>query len=309
MPHVEYVAIERKIEDTKKAIIEATQCDDKDLQALMTSELYARLDSLEKEKEAMKEVDEKETVSLRIYGEKIEPGKVSSRILLSALNGFQSMVDSIANATFHSPTSRGKIPERVKSITDFAVVGVFAGSFGITLERPVSQCGLTAETDELDRILHELFSVLETTDNGELLLKAIAPYGKRTVSHYRQWISSLQDNDVDLEVDWTDTAANIRKMHLKKEKASSIISTLNTIEKIDHADVTMTGILNGINIRNHTFEMSVDDIGIIKGNALPEMLMSISERIGAEIYAHLTKSISFTKAGVQYISWYLSSVD
>lgn len=309
MPHVEYVAMERKIEDTKKAIIEATQCDDKDLQAMMTSELKVRLDSLEKEKEAMKEVDEKETVSLRIYGEKIEPGRVSSRILLSALNGFQSMVDSIANATFHSPTSRGKIPERVKSITDFAVVGVFAGSFGITLERPVSQCGLTAETDELDRILHELFSVLETTDNGEMLLKAIAPYGKRTVSHYRQWISSLQENDVDLEVGWTDTAANIRRMHIRKEKATSIISTLNTIDKIDHADVIMTGILNGINIRNHTFEMSVDDIGLIKGSALPEMLMSISDRLGTEICVHLTKSISFTKAGVQYISWYLSSIE
>ena len=89
----------------------------------------------------------------------------------------------------------------------------------------------------------------------------------------------------------------------------SIVSTLNTIDRIDHEDVTVVGILNGINIRNHTFEMSVDDIGLIKGNALPETLMFIADKIGAEICAHLAKSISFTKAGVQYTSWYLSSID
>ncbi len=309
MPHLEIVAIERKIEDTKRALQDTAICEDDALQAFITSELNARLTSLEKEKETMQQVETKETISLRIYGEKIQTGKVSSRILLSALNGFQAMVDSVANATLHSPTSRGKIPERVRSVTDFNVVGVFSGSFGITLERSVAQIGINAETSDLNHILDELFAVLETTDNSELLLKAISPYGKRTVTHYRQWINDLQDNDVDLEVGWTDTSANVRKMHLKKEKASSIISTLNTIDRIDNADVVLIGTLNGINIRNHTFEMSIDSTGIIKGISLPEVLMSISDKIGTEITAHLVKSISFTKAGIQYTNWYLSSVD
>lgn len=309
MPQIELTAINRKIEETRKELQDLSTCEDETLRLFMTSQMEARLTSLLEAKAKMEASIAKETVTLRIYGESVQPGKINSRVLLSALGGFQSMLDSVANALLHSPTSRGKIPERIRDITSFEVVGTFAGSFGLVLERQGDQITTSADDSQISGVLSQMFSVLETVDDAEQLLSAITPFGKRTVTHYRQWLDDLQQNNVNLQVDWTNEVVSNRQMHLVKEKASAIISTLDTIDKIDNENIVLCGTLNGVNIRSRSFEMSVEGYGLVKGHAMPETLMSILDKIGAEISANMVKSISFTKAGVQKTSWYLSSID
>lgn len=309
MPHIELTAIERKIQDTEKELQNLVAFSDDTMRTIMTSELDYRLSELKKQKEAMLAAFSKETISIRIYGDKVETGKISSRVLLAALGGFQSMLDSVANAMLNSPTSRGKIPGHIKDITEFEVVGTFAGSFGVRLEREVLQSGMSSGDTDINRALDELFNVLETLDNSEQLLSVITPCGKRTVMHYRQWIDDMRDNNVNLEVDWVDDSARTRKLHILKERAPSIITTLDTIDKIENEDVTLCGMLNGVNIRNRTFEMSVEGEGLIKGKASLETLISITDKIGTEIVATMIRSNAFTKAGIQKISWYMSKIE
>ena len=309
MPHIELTAIERKIQDTEKELQNLVAFSDDTMRTIMTSELDYRLSELKKQKEAMLAAFSKETISIRIYGDKVETGKISSRVLLAVLGGFQSMLDSVANAMLNSPTSRGKIPGHIKDITEFEVVGTFAGSFGVRLEREVLQSGMSSGDTDINRALDELFNVLETLDNSEQLLSVITPCGKRTVMHYRQWIDDMRDNDVNLEVDWVDDSARTRKLHILKERAPSIITTLDTIDKIENEDVTLCGMLNGVNIRNRTFEMSVEGEGLIKGKASLETLISITDKIGTEIVATMIRSNAFTKAGIQKISWYMSKIE
>ncbi len=309
MPHIELTAIERKIQDTEKELQNLVAFSDDTMRTIMTSELDYRLSELKKQKEAMLAAFSKETISIRIYGDKVETGKISSRVLLAALGGFQSMLDSVANAMLNSPTSRGKIPGHIKDITEFEVVGTFAGSFGVRLEREVLQSGMSSGDTDINRALDELFNVLETLDNSEQLLSVITPCGKRTVMHYRQWIDDMRDNDVNLEVDWVDDSARTRKLHILKERAPSIITTLDTIDRIENEDVTLCGMLNGVNIRNRTFEMNVEGEGLIKGKASLETLISITDKIGTEIVATMIRSNAFTKAGIQKISWYMSKIE
>lgn len=307
--HMELMTINKKIEQTRTEISNLASCSDENMRAIMALQLETRLTALLQEKESMEATTAKDTVTLRIYGENVQRGKISSRVLLSALNGFQSMLDSVANAMIHSPTSRGRIPERIKDLTAFEVVGTFAGSFGIVLEKPSEQPGFASNDSDLNKILSEMFTVLETVDDSERLLSVITPFGKRTVTHYREWLAGLQDSGVNLELDWRNDSADSRRMHLIKEKAPDIISTLDTIDKINNEDIILSGILNGINIRSHSFEMSVEGYGLVKGHALPETLMGALEKIGKEISANMVKSISFTKAGIQKISWHLSSIN
>ncbi len=309
MPHIEFAAIERKIKDTEVELKSIALCSDENMRSIMTSELQHRLFELQKQKREMENAFSKEAVSLRIYGESVETGKVSSRILLAALGGFQSMLDSVANAILHSPTSRGKIPEHIKDITGFEVVGTFAGSFGVRLERQVPQSGMVSGDTDISRVMNEMFNILETLDNSDQLLSAITPCGKRTVAHYRQWLDDMRECGVDLEINWTNDSAYSRKLHMMKNRAPSIITTLDTIDNIDNKETVLRGMLNGINIRNHTFEMSVEGLGIVKGKALPETLMEITEKIGTEIVAHMVESVSLTRAGVQNVSWYMSSAE
>lgn len=307
VPHIEIQTINKRIEETRAELDDLVSCTDDDMRAIMTLQLETRLESLLHKKEEMELADSKDTVTLRIYGENVQSGKISNRVLLSALSGFQSMLDSVANAMLHSPTSKGKIPGRIKDVTAFEVVGTFAGSFGIVLEKEISQPGFTSNHAELNEILSKMFSVLETIDDSERLVSLITPFGNRTVAHYKEWIVNLQDCGVNLELDWKNDSAVSRRMHLIKENAPKIISTLDTIDKIDNEDVVLTGILNGVNIRNHSFEMSVEGYGLVKGHALPETLMAILDKIGTEISANMVKSITFTKTGVEKIGWYLSS--
>lgn len=309
MPHIEFTAIERKIKDTETELKNIALCSDENMRSIMTSELQRRLFELQKQKKEMEDAFSKEAVSLRIYGESVEMGKVSSRVLLAALGGFQSMLDSVANAILHSPTSRGKIPDHIKDITGFEVVGTFAGSFGVRLERQVPQSGMASGDTDISRAMNEMFNILETLDNSDQLLSTITPCGKRTVAHYRQWVDDMREYGVDLEINWTNDSAHTRKLHMTKDRAPSIITALDTIDNIDNKETVLRGMLNGINIRNHTFEMSVEGLGIVKGKALPETLMKIAEKIGTEIVAHVVESVSLTKAGVQNVSWYMSDIE
>lgn len=305
MSHVEINSINKKIQQTEDELTNADLIANRDMRNMLTSELRRRLDSLYTARSELERSLSKETVSLRIYGDNVQFGRVSNRVLLSALSGFQLMADSIADAVHRAPTSRGKIPDTVKEITDFKVIGTFAGSFGITLEKSNDQLGIVTE---INKVLDELFNVLESVDNSDQLLCAITPYGKRTVAHYRQWIDELKENDVNLEISWRDESANNRKMNLLKEKAYGIISTLDTIDKIDNESVVLQGILTGINLRNHSFEITIEGAGIIKGTALPETLILISDKLGKEVVTNLIRSTSYTKANVQKISWYLESI-
>lgn len=305
MPHVELKTIDKKIEQTRSEIRNVNQCTDENLRVMMTSELETRLEALLQKKEKMEAAISKETISLRIYGDTVKTGKVSSRILLSALGGFQSMLDSVANAMLNSPTDRGKIPGYIKDITGFEVVGTFSGSFGLVLERQISQLGFDSANTTLNGVLNEVFCVLETMDDSEKLFDTIAPLGKRTVINYRQWIDELRESGVNLELGWKDDSASLRKIHLVKDIAPSIIATLDTIGEICDEEVTLNGMLNGINIRSHSFELSVQGYGLVKGTASPETLMSIVEKIGTEITVNMIKSLSHTKAGIEKTSWYM----
>ncbi len=309
MSQIEMNTIMKKIAETQAEIQNAAIITDSTLRAVMTSQLETRLAALQKEQAEMEACAAKDTVTLRMYGENVQKGKISTRVLLATLNGFQSMLDSIANAMLHSPTARGRIPDHVRDLTAMEVVGTFAGSFGIVLERQSELVGMTHDDSALDGILSKLFSVLETVDDSEQLMAIIAPYGKRAVTHYRDWLNDMNSYGINLEIGWKNDAASTRQMHLVKEKAPSIISTLDTIDKIDNEEIVLQGVLNGVNIRNHSFEMSVPGLGLVKGLALPETLMGILDKIGTEISANMVKSISSTKAGVEKTSWYLSSIN
>jgi hypothetical protein len=102
---------------------------------------------------------------------------------------------------------------------------------------------------------------------------------------------------------------NIDASEYKSVVLGLIITTLDTIDKIYNEETVLHGMLNGVNIRSHSFEMSVEGLGIVRGTALPETLMAIIEKIGTEIDASMIKSNSFTKAGVQTTSWYMVSAD
>lgn len=308
MSYLEYTVLNKRISETEQMIEDSKKITDDLMRELTLSEISRQLQHLYDKRRKLEDATAKEEVSLRLYGENVETGRISTRILAAALDGFQNIADSIANSIVHIPTLKGKIPQSILDLTDFQVVGVFPGSFGVKLEKANDQLDATSDMSQLTSILNEFFNVLESADQDDLLLNSIVPYGKRTIRNYREWLQTLHDHNVNVDICWNDSLACERRVHVMADKAPNIIRILNTIETTDDTETVLTGTLTGINVRNLTFELLVEDVGLIKGKSKLETLISLTNMIGKEITAHLIETISTTKGNVQKISWYLYNV-
>lgn len=308
MSILEYNTLTKRISETESILSETSKITDALVRDLTLPELRRQLQHLYDKKTALEDALAREKVSLRIYGDKVETGRVSTRVLLKALEGFQSLTDSVANAMLHLPTQKGKIPSTILDLTDFQVTGVFAGSFGITLEKENGQLEAYSGLSQLTEILEETFNVLEASDRSEVLLSTITPLGKRVTHHYREWLTGMQECGVNLEIDWNDNIATTRRVHLLSDKVPNIVNILDTVDSVKENEVTLTGTLTGINIRNLTFELVVDGVGLIKGKSRIDTLISLPDYFGKEVEATLIQSISTTKGNVNKVSWYLYKV-
>jgi hypothetical protein len=143
MSLLEYNVLNKRIDETEKAIAEAMQISDSVLREMTLSETRRHLQQLYTKRTQLEDALSREQVSLRIYGDNVKSGKVSTRILLATLDGFQKLTDSIANAILHTPTQNGKIPQSVLDLTNFQVTGIFSGSFSDSFQpQPHGLCQL-----------------------------------------------------------------------------------------------------------------------------------------------------------------------
>ncbi|MBE5981523.1 MAG: hypothetical protein E7249_20710 [Paenibacillaceae bacterium] len=149
-----------------------------------------------------------------------------------------------------------------------------------------------------------MFDVLENSIDSEQLIRRISPYGKRTITHYRDWLKELKNNAVKLEMYWCDESAEVRKLDIRYSKVESIIYTLDRLEEISNENRVINGVLTGINIRRNTFELNSED-GIIKGTSTPETLIKISQKLGLEIQTEMIVSTLKTDNYVDKKMWYL----
>ena len=302
-------AINRKIKDTEKEIANLQESKDETsaITQFMLSELRRKLKDLSEQRKHILAAQEKETISLRMYGETIEYGKISNRILVSVLGGFQALLDSIATVSDGSRGMRGKFKTNAQRATDFKIVSMYPGSFGVVLEKECQQMELTSNSNQTENIICDLFDILENSTDAEKLVRYISPFGKRTINHYREWLKNIGIDGINLEMNWTDNSAGIRKINIVHDRVEDVICTLDSIEDIVNEEVEENGILTGINIRQNTFEMKCDE-GIIKGTSKMETLIQISSDIGKEIRACLVKSTLQSQNFVSNTTWYLKGI-
>ena len=301
--------INRKISETEEQLKVLSDLSNSPIIDIQKQEFEYRLEKLLLEKQAIIQSNAKEQVSIRIYGENVLVGKISNRVLVSMLGGFQEIIDNIANSIVGADSSRGSVKEAAKQISDFQVCGTFAGSFGVVLEKEYGQLELSSDLYQTDKVLNELFGILEYSENGEKLIDKIAPYGQRTINHYKMWLSQMKDNLVNVEVNWTNEQSEVRRMDMQYSKTPEILETLNSIGEILDEDIEFEGaVITGINIRQNTFELQTNENQIIKGKSRTETLIKASVKMGKEIQAKLVKSTCELYTGALKESWFLSDI-
>lgn len=308
MTMISLSAIEKKIRETQQQIEKFMEFESSDMAKFQVSELNRRLMNLLEEKRQMEDSQARELVLLRAYGDTIDSGRISNRILINLLSGFQTMVDDISNVLIGANGTRGRLNDYAKEIADFEVCGVFPGSFGVRLEKNYHQVEITQQSLKTNDILQEFFSILEMSLDSEKLIEKISPYGERTVKQYRQWLKQMKDEAVSVELNWTNELSEKRRMDIKYSKVSDVIHTLDSIGEIRNENVIVNGVLTGVNIRTNTFELRTDDNRIIKGKSLLETLIKASDKIGSDIEAVLVKSVSQSSVCGEKETWFLADI-
>lgn len=308
MSMISVSVLKKRIKETEKQIEEFKEFLPSSIAEFQISELSRRLCSLTDELNEMEESQARETITLRMYGENIETGKISNRILVSVLGGFQTLADDIANTLIGNNALRGQLNTYIKEITDFEVCGTFAGSFGVKLEKDYQQLEITNTSLKTNDILQELFSIFENSSSGEKLIERISPYGSRTVNCYREWIKQLKDEGVNLDINWTNEVAEQRKVKIKYSFAKDIMSALDSINEIKNEDMVFNATITGINIRKNTFELKTEENNIIKGKSRLETLIKASGYIGTEVTVKLVKSVVISTACGNKESWFLADI-
>lgn len=308
MSTLAFNALSKKIDDTKREIekLEDSKISLPGLKEAMLSQLNERLNDLAIEMEQLEKYSFKETLSLRIHGNDVERGKISSRLLINILHGFQSSIDSIAESIISASPSKGRIKESTLKTTDFQVVAFSPGSFEVVLEKETPDT--LAET-VTSIALSDVFSVIECGNNTDLLSEYVAPFGLKFAKHYKELLSELKSNSVDLEMNWIDHNAELQKYNIEHRNAVEIIDYLNTISDILEERVFLTGKLTMINIRSNRFEFESEERGLIKGRSRIEILMRAKQTIGNEIAAQFIKSDNYSSTGaLSKTTWFLDSI-
>ena len=205
----------------------------------------------------------------------------------------------------------GKINNELKSVTanlsDFQIVDTFAGSFGVVLEKDYGQIAINANVSKENQVIDAVFNIVENSEDVDSLIETIVPYGKRTVQHYKAWMESIIDNDANIELNWIDPSASSRKVNVRSEMANYIVTTLSSIDVSEDEDVELIGILTGVNIRKKTFELSIEDVGVIKGKSNLETLITVSNHLSKRVIAQLTKNTVCSRDGIEQTNYYLKN--
>ena len=302
-------SINHRIHDTECEIIEIEKMDKTSpLRHALLKQMKLRLNDLNEAREKVLLSQSNDTITLRVYGDNVLRGKISNRILVDVLAGFQAVTDSVANSLISSPAQRGKLPALVKELTDFQVTSMFEGSFGIVLEKNQAEYGIVTECSLLNTVLNGMFSIMENSQDSYQLIEEISPLGTRAINHYADWMSNLYAHDVNLEIGWTDESASVRKLNITSIMSKEIVDILQGIGSFIDEESVITGVLTGINIRNGTFEIQEEGGQIIKGKSKLDVLIGASEKMGQIVEATVIKNIISSKAKVVQTTWFLARI-
>ena len=306
----QFTAIDKKIRSTEEELerIKNTLDPSSVEYHFLTSILNERLNELKKHKQELQDTIQSEKLTLVISGKGVEKGSISARVLAAVLNGLQSIADSIANALGNEPTEKGKIPSDILRQSDLIVVNTFPGSFGIELEGKIEYSNLF-DDPLLTQTLSRLFGLLSSGTDADKIMESIADLGPRTLSHYKQWIKTMAEQEVSVHCEWKSRYAERYFWSIDTSTLPTLLETLDTIREEDSTEIELSGSLTGMNIRKETFEFMDDEGNIITGRSKNELLRNHRDLIGEKSRFKFIKTTTRNvSTGKEKISWFLFEV-
>jgi hypothetical protein len=189
--------------------------------------------------------------------EQIHP-EAPAKKLGKLLTALQDTVDAIGQVKGGRPTPMGKIAQEITDRTNLDVISIFKGSFGIRLaSAPINGEQLDwLEVPLAQIVIDDLITLLNGSNNEQLLRELIVKFQQRTASRYRQFLLALTEAEADIRVEWG--SVNPEKggtAELACFEAWRAIEICNEVDVKQPEEIEIVGALIAVNSKQKTFHI------------------------------------------------------
>lgn len=200
----------------------------------------------------------------------------------------QKLFTSIGQSIRTGPTLRGRIPAEIRQLTELRVVAFYPSSFGVTLVSPARYDLMGQSLSAAS--LNTMFQLLSSTDNDHTLMRFSGELGRRAASHLRHVISTLNEQNSEIKIDWADYTGTQYTWEAGSDKVAAIIERLRNITERRSEEKHVTGRLVGASLLRNRFELLLNDKEFIEGKIVSGLADDVKKAFGKTCVAHLVET-------------------
>ncbi len=297
-----------KLRDTEAAIkrLERTAAQHPELPSVTASlrSLYKRQRDLEVAFSTQTDEEWLDVCRYRILPEREESLTLPS--LTSALGDFQALFTLVYDTMKNGPKERGRASADAAAATTFGFAYSFTGSVGFVLTLPNERL-LMNETD-LDRAMSTVFDMAKA-ETPEEIAGFAKELGAAPIRTMYRWVSDHVRSGLNVDINWQreeEPRANLFIQVPELENLQQAIdATSDEVEEI----LVITGQVVGLDVRNHSFHIELEDESEIKGKMSEGVGFEHTVEVPNRYTAHIRKTTKINYATDQdIVSYYLLSL-
>lgn len=239
----------------------------------------------------------RETIGLKLAFERQADHEGPARLVGNILITFQDLLDAIGQAISGRATSRGVVPEQLRTKTKMSVVSTYAGSFGVILasDQLPDLFGESLVGDTLDRFTKLLAA---GSDRAELR-KLLSPLKVRSAIRYREFLRSFSGADLRLHFDWASPNDSYHSAVISSGEAGVAARVISEFESIPPVEFQLDGILTMGDLLSQRFTVvSARDGQRITGRALPSAAEALAHATLNNQYLALIREVRATASAI-----------
>jgi hypothetical protein len=252
---------------------------------LTLSSLEARRSLLRQELAAERRVNKVAQVYLKLEGAKVQKGTVEVEVLSSMLRTTQHLVWAIGQALLGQPTTRGVIPDSVRSQMRLRAGAVAVGSFDVELLADAPDQDLF-DSAVIWNCLDHVHDLLNVGSDIVGLDEQFALLGPRVYAYYLSLTQNLVKTDTGISYTTWDVDSAERTSTVAPAQAGFIRDSLGKLKRHLEREEALRGTLSGVLQQREDFEFRDVESGHLRsGKIKPEAIAGASAHFNHQVEA------------------------
>lgn len=217
--------------------------------------------------------------SYRLFPDHKEEERPTLRAFTKTLLDFQTLVTQVYYARkTGQPRQTAHVSAEAASETAFGFGYTFAGSLGVVLTLPNERL-LFGET-EIDKAINTVFDMVKAEKPQQIAAYA-KELGAAPIRTLYNWVTDQVKSGLSSEVEWRRKEGVRSQVLAQFPELVELKSAIESTSDEETEEITITGLLVGVDVSSRTFHMSFEEGDDIRGK--------MSESIGLEHTVELPK--------------------